>query len=261
VLLAAFVVIELRSEHPLMRLDIFRTRSLAIANSTMLVVTGGMFAVFFFATLYVQQILHLSPVEAGLGFLPLTAAIIAASGLAQPLIGRIGIRNVALAGMSIAAVGLLLLARSRADGSYVADVLPGILVIGLGLGFTFVPLTLIGTTNVDARDAGLASGLFNTSQQIGGALGLAILSTFAANRTTSDLATLGRAPSATESASALVSGYHVGFVAGAGLLLLGVVVTAALLRRSDVATLDQAQDTDEPAVQPRPLEPAFEIDD
>jgi EmrB/QacA subfamily drug resistance transporter len=261
-LLAAFVVIELRSAHPLMRLDIFRTRSLAIANSTMLVVTGGMFAVFFFATLYVQQILHLSPVQAGLGFLPLTAAIIAASGLAQPLIGRIGIRSVTLAGMSIAAVGLLLLARSSADGSYVADVLPGILVIGLGLGFTFVPLTLIGTTNVDARDAGLASGLFNTSQQIGGALGLAILSTFAANRTTSDLDALGHAPSASESAGALVSGYHVGFVAGAGLLLLGVFVTAALLRRSDVATLDQAQEPDEqPTVQPRPLEPAFEIDD
>jgi EmrB/QacA subfamily drug resistance transporter len=260
-LLGSFVVIELRAAHPLMRLDIFRTRSLAIANSTMLVVTGGMFAVFFFATLYVQQILHLSPVQAGLGFLPLTAAIIATSGVAQPLIGRVGIRNVALAGMSVAAVGLLLLARSSPDGSYLTDVLPGILVIGVGLGFTFVPLTLIGTTNVATSDAGLASGLFNTSQQIGGALGLAVLSTFAANRTTSDLEGLGHAPSASESASALVSGYHVGFVAGAGLLLLGVIVTASLLRRSDVATLDQGQETEAPATAQRPLQPAFEIDD
>ena len=261
-LLGSFVVIELRTAHPLMRLDIFKTRSLSIANSTMLVVTGGMFAVFFFATLYVQQILHLSPVQAGLGFLPLTAAIIGASALAQPLIGRVGIRNVALAGMSIAAVGLLMLARSTPDGTYLTDVLPGILVIGIGLGFTFVPLTLIGTTNVDARDAGLASGLFNTSQQIGGALGLAILSTFAANRTTSELEALGHAPSASESASALVSGYHVGFVAGAALLLLGVVVTATLLRRSDVATLDAGQAIEQPAANPaRPLEPAFEIDD
>jgi len=259
-LLGAFVVIELRTAHPLMRLDIFRTRSLTVANSTMLVVIGGMFAVFYFATLYVQQILHLSPVQAGLGFLPLTAAIILASGLAQPLIGRVGIRNVALAGMSIGAVGLLLLARAQPDGTYLTDVLPGILVIGIGLGFTFVPLTLIGTTNVDARDAGLASGLFNTSQQIGGALGLAILSTFAANRTTSDLEALGHAPSASESASALVSGYHVGFVAGAGLLLIGVAITATFLRRSDVVTLDQGNEA-EASTAHRPLEPAFEIDD
>ena len=109
---ARFVVIELRTAHPLMRLDIFRTRSLTVANSAMLVVVGGMFAVFYFATLYVQQILHLSPVQAGLGFLPLTAAIILASGLAQPLIGRVGIRDVALAGMAIGAVGLLLLSRA-----------------------------------------------------------------------------------------------------------------------------------------------------
>ena len=131
-LLGAFVVIELRTAHPLMRLDIFRTRSLTVANSTMLVVIGGMFAVFYFATLYVQQILHLSPVQAGLGFLPLTAAIILASGLAQPLIGRVGIRNVALAGMSIGAVGLLMLAAHEPDGTYLTDVLPGILVIGIG---------------------------------------------------------------------------------------------------------------------------------
>ena len=126
-----------------------------------------------------------------------------------------------------------------------------------------MPLTLIATTNVDARDAGLASGLFNTSQQIGGALGLAILSTFAANRTTSELAALGRAPSESETASALVSGYHVGFVVGAGLLLIGVIVTATMLRRSDVATLDAGQAVDaKPSVAPaRPLEPAFEIDD
>ena len=259
-LLGAFVVIELRTAHPLMRLDIFRTRSLTVANSTMLVVIGGMFAVFYFATLYVQQ----DPASlAGAGGPRLPAAdrrIFLALGLAQPLIGRVGIRNVALAGMSIGAVGLLLLARAQPDGTYLTDVLPGILVIGIGLGFTFVPLTLIGTTNVDARDAGLASGLFNTSQQIGGALGLAILSTFAANRTTSDLEALGHAPSASESASALVSGYHVGFVAGAGLLLIGVAITATFLRRSDVATLDQGNEA-EASTAHRPLEPAFEIDD
>ena len=172
-LLATFVVIELRSRHPLVRLDIFRTRSLTAANTMMLAVGGGMFAIFFFATLYVQEILHLSPVQAGLGFLPLTAGIILASGIAQQVIGRVGVLPVVVSGMALASAGLVLLSRVSADGSYASDVLPGLVVMAVGLGLTFVPLTLIGTTNVANSDAGLASGLFNTSQQVGGALGLA----------------------------------------------------------------------------------------
>jgi EmrB/QacA subfamily drug resistance transporter len=241
-LLALFVVTELRSRHPLVRLDIFRTRSLTAANTVMLAVGGGMFAIFFFATLYVQEILHLSPVQAGLGFLPLTAGIILASGIAQQIIGpRVSVIPVALAGMTIAALGLILLARVSADGSYLGDVLPGILVMGFGLGLTFVPLTLIGTTNVTADDAGLASGLFNTSQQVGGALGLAILSTIAANRTADRLTGLGHAASPQEHAQALVSGYHLGFLAGAGLMLIGVGLIAALVRERHVAGIAGAE--------------------
>ena len=209
-LLATFVVTELRSRHPLVRLGVFRTRSLTAANSAMLAVGGGMFAIFFFATLYVQEILHLSPVQAGLGFLPLTAGIILASGLAQQLIGRLGAIPVVLSGMALAAVGLVLLSRVSADGSYVSDVLPGLVVMAVGLGLTFVPLTLIGTTNVANGDAGLASGLFNTSQQVGGALGLAILSTLAANRTADRLSSLGHTATAHDRAQALVDGYHSG---------------------------------------------------
>lgn len=203
----------------------------------MLVVGGGMFAIFFFATLYVQEILHLSPVQAGLGFLPLTAGIILASGIAQPIIARLGVIPVVLTGMTLAAAGLVLLARVSADGSYARDVLPGLVVMSLGLGLTFVPLTLIGTTNVAAGDAGLASGLFNTSQQVGGALGLAILSTLAANRTADRLSGLGHAATAHDRAQALVSGYHVGFLAGAGLMALGVVLVSTLLRAHHVTAI------------------------
>jgi EmrB/QacA subfamily drug resistance transporter len=240
-LLGAFVVTELRTRHPLVRLNIFRTRSLTAANTVMLAVGGGIFAIFYFATLYVQEILHLSPVQAGLGFLPLTAAIIAASGVAQQIIGpRLSVIPVALVGMAMAAAGLLLLSRVSADGSYLSDVLPGIVVMGIGLGFTFVPLTLIATTNVTADDAGLASGLFNTSQQVGGALGLAILSTIAANRTADRLASLGHSATPHEHAQALTSGFHVGFLAGAGLMALGVTLIAALVRARHVAGISGA---------------------
>ena len=213
----------------------------------MLVVAGGMFAIFYFATLYVQQVLGLSPVQAGLGFLPLTAAIIAASGAAQALIPKIGVRAIALAGMLIAAVGLVLLSRVSATGTYVSDVMPGIVVMGFGLGFVFVPMTLIGTTNVAAEDAGLASGLFNTSQQIGGALGLAILSTIDANATSGSLSDLGHAASPAELASALVSGYSAGFLAAVGLMLLGFVAALTLIRSADVAAINQTSSESAPA--------------
>jgi len=238
VLLAGFIAHEMRTARPLVRLGIFRTRSLSAANGVMLAVAGGMFAIFFFATLYVQQILGLSPVEAGIGFLPLTAGIILAAGAAQQLISRLGVLPVVLAGMTIGAVGLFLLSFASPGGSYAADVLPGILVMSLGLGLTFVPLTLIGTTNVAAEDAGLASGLFNTSQQVGGALGLAILSTLAANVTSSRLADLGHAPGAADRASAVVDGFRVAFLSGMGLMLLGVMLILLLVRRRDVAAIN-----------------------
>jgi EmrB/QacA subfamily drug resistance transporter len=229
-LLASFVAIERRAAAPLVRLGIFRTRSLSSANVTMLAVAGAMFAIFFFASLYVQQVLDFGPVEAGLAFLPLTFGIILFSGLAQNLVRRIGVRPVAMAGMAVAALGLVLLAGVSADGSYATDVLPGLLVMSAGLGLTFVPLTLIATTNVREEDAGLASGLFNSSQQVGGALGLAILSTLAANRTESVVSDVD-SPSAADRVSALVDGYQVAFATGAGLIALGVVIMALFVRR------------------------------
>ena len=184
-LLAVFVLIERRSSAPLVRLGIFRIRSLLGANLVLLVVAGGLFANFFFSSLYVQQILGYTPIEAGLAFLPVTVGIVAGSGLSQVLVKKVGVRETTMGGMVLAAVGLFLLSRAEVDGTYVGTLLPGLLLMSIGMGLTFVPVTLIATTNVSAEDAGLASGLFNTSQQIGGALGLAVLATLAADKTAS----------------------------------------------------------------------------
>ena len=233
-LLAAFVAIEHRSAHPLVRLSVFRVRTLAVANGSMLLVISGMFAMFFFASIYVQEILGYSPIEAGLAFLPVTAGIMIGAGVAQGLVPRIGVRNVGLVGMLLAASGLALLSGVPTHGSFSADLLPGLMLISVGMGLTFVPLTLIATTGVDDNDAGLASGLFNTSQQVGGALGLAILSTLAADRTSNVLGGLGHTPGASDRVAATVDGFQVAFAAGAGLMTVAAVLLFALIRPAHV---------------------------
>jgi fucose permease len=200
----------------------------------LLVVAGGLFANFFFSSLYVQQILGYTPIEAGLAFLPVTLGIVAGSGLSQVLVKKAGVRETTMGGMVLAAAGLFLLSRAEVDGTYVGTLLPGLLLMSIGMGLTFVPVTLIATTNVSAEDAGLASGLFNTSQQIGGALGLAVLATLAADKTASVAAS-------TDRASAIVEGFQVAFLGAAILMLVGVVLLASLVRRSDVANVSPDQ--------------------
>jgi len=168
-LLTAFVVIELRSKEPLIRLGIFRIRSLTSANVSMLFVVSGLFAMFYFASLYVQEILGYSPLKAGVAFLPITAGIVIGAGVSQQLIRQIGVRSVPLIGLAMSSAGLFLLGRLPTHGSYAPDLLPGLMLMSIGMGLTFVPVTLIATTNIEPSDAGLASGLFNTSQQVGGA--------------------------------------------------------------------------------------------
>jgi EmrB/QacA subfamily drug resistance transporter len=250
VLLSAFVMLESRLRHPLIRLGIFRMRSISGANAAMLLVAGGMFAMFFFASIYVQEVLGYSALRAGLAFLPVTAGIVAGAGLSQQLIRRVGVRIVGLTGMSIAAVGLMVLSRIPVAGTYLGDLLPGLMIMSLGMGLTFVPITLIATTNVAAEDAGLASGLLNTSQQLGGAIGLAVLSTLAANTTANTLSGLGHAPTLANSVSALVSGFHVAFLVGALLMLSGAVILAATVRRGDVARIDNENEEAAPALAP-----------
>ena len=184
------------------------------ANVAMFVVAAGLFAMFFFNTLYVQRVLGFSPLEAGFAFLPFTAGIIIGAGLVAE--ARPDARRARGAAHRLGArrpLGLLLFLRLTPDSSYVADLLPGIMLTSIGMGLVFVPITLIATSGVPADDAGLASGLFNTSQQIGGALGLALLSTLATNRTEDELASLGRRPTEAETAEALVAGFHVTWLA------------------------------------------------
>jgi EmrB/QacA subfamily drug resistance transporter len=230
VLLAGFVVIELRTRAPLVRLSIFRIRSLATANIAMFLALSGMYAMFFFNTLYIQQVLGYGPLKAGLAFLPFTAGVAISAGLASQFVPRLGVRPVAAAGMLLAAAGLALLTQLPVHGSYAANVLPSILLSSLGFGLVFMPLTLTATTGLVDSDQGLASGLFNTSQQVGGALGLAVLSTLAASKTSS---------AAGSPTHVLVVGFHWAFAVAAVVMIGALVVMIALLRSRDVARIEE----------------------
>jgi EmrB/QacA subfamily drug resistance transporter len=240
VLLTAFVLIELRSAEPLVRLSIFRVRSLLTANIVMFLVASGLFAMFFFNTLYIQKVLGYGPLKAGVAFLPFTAGIMVSAGLASNFATRVGVRPIAAGGMAVTIVGMLLLTQLPVHGSYATDVLPSLLLTSLGMGAVFMPLTLIATTGLENEDQGLASGLFNTSQQIGGALGLAILSTVAASRT----AHLG----GSTDPQALVGGFHWAFAGGAMFVAAALVTLVALLRKRHVARIEQEASQAEPAM-------------
>ena len=239
VLLVAFVVIERRSAEPLVRLGIFRVRTVRAANVVMFLVAAGLFAMFFFNTLYLQRVLGYSALKAGLAFLPFTFGIIVGAGLSQGLVAKLGAREVPLIGMPMAIAGMLLFARLQPDSSYLTDLLPGIILASIGMGMTFVPITLIATSGIGQDDAGLASGLYNTSQQIGGALGLAILSTLAVDATENTLAGLGREPQPADQAQALVDGFHVAYVGSAILIAVGTVALLLLLKRQDVVAVGE----------------------
>jgi EmrB/QacA subfamily drug resistance transporter len=212
-LLAAFLVIESRSAAPLVRLSIFRLGSLAAADLTILLASAAVFSTFFFVSLYVQQTLRYSPLRAGAAFLPFSVGIATGAAIARRLVPRLGVRTVPLLGLAFATSGMIVLTQLPVHGRYASDLLTGILPIGLGLGLTFVPVTLAGTRQVSGEDAGLASGLLNTAQQIGGSIGLAILATLAASRTASYL---HERPGSVVAAQ--VSGFHVAFTAAAVLL-------------------------------------------
>ena len=158
VLLGSFVLIELRSKAPLIRLGIFRFRALTTANIAMLLVISGLFGMFYFASIYVQEILGYTPIQAGFAFVPVTVGIVIGAALAQPLIARFGTRTVPVAGIVLAATGLLLLSQIPTHGTYLADLLPGLVVMSIGMGLTFVPMTLLATTGVAAGGRGARIG-------------------------------------------------------------------------------------------------------
>jgi EmrB/QacA subfamily drug resistance transporter len=230
-LLTAFVVIELRSKAPLIRLGILRLRSLSSSNVAMLFVASGLFSMFYFAGIYLQEVRGYGPLKAGFAFVPFTFGIVIGAGASQALIKRIGIRNVVTIGLVLGTAGLLYFLELTTTSGYFAHVFPTIAVLSIGMGMTFVPLTLLATTNVAAADAGLASGLFNTSQQVGGALGLAVLSTLANSHTTHLLHDGVGAP------SALTRGFHVAFGGSAVLLAASIAIILLFIRRKDVEAI------------------------
>jgi EmrB/QacA subfamily drug resistance transporter len=217
-LLAAFVIKEQRSGNPLMPLSIFRVKGLAAADATQLVAFAGLLAMFFFLTLYMQNVLGYSPIQTGAAYLPLTFAVGVAAGISSQLLPRIGTRPVIVAGALIGSGGAYWLSRIPVHGSYLADLLPGMLIFALGLGAMFVAVTTAANAGVPADRAGLAAALLNSSQQVGGALGLAIFSAIATSRINDLLAS--HAPPA----EALTSGFQRALLASSIFLLAAAVV-------------------------------------
>jgi EmrB/QacA subfamily drug resistance transporter len=226
-LLAAFVAIELRAAKPLVPFSIFRIRTLTGANVVGLLVGASLFSMFFFISLYMQQVLGYSPIHAGLSYLPLAVLIMASAGVASQLVTKLGYKPVLAAGMLFIVVGLTWFSRVSADGGFTTDILGPSLFAAAGLGFAFVTTTIAAVSGVEENEAGLASGLINTSQQIGGALGLAVLSAIAISRTDDAIS------SGTASAVSLTEGFQSAFLGGAVIALLGFVLTLVLIRSSD----------------------------
>jgi MFS family permease len=181
--LIAFVGNELRVGNPLVPMSILRVKGVAAADATQMVALAGFLPMFFFLTLYMQTVLHYSPIQTGIAYLPLTGGFIIAASISSQLFTRIGTKPVVLAGILTAAGGLYWLSRIPVDGSYVANILPGLLIVSIGMGGVFTGLTTAANAGVDQEKAGLAAGLLNTGQQLGTALGLAILSALATART------------------------------------------------------------------------------
>jgi EmrB/QacA subfamily drug resistance transporter len=224
-LMAAFLFIESRVASPLMPLGLFRLRNVSVANIVGVLWAGAMFAWFFLSALYLQLVLGYSPLQVGLGFLPGNVIMgILSVGLSAKLVMRYGIRLPLGVGLSFAAAGLLLLARAPVDGSYVVDVLPSMILLGLGAGMAFNPVLLAAMSDVEPKDAGLASGFVNTSFMMGGALGLAVLASLAASRTDTLLS------NGDDELVALTGGYHAAFLVGALFAIGAAVVGVVFLR-------------------------------
>jgi EmrB/QacA subfamily drug resistance transporter len=225
VLIVAFVQIERRHRDPLVPLRIFSNRSLAASDATMLLVAAALFGMFFFCTLYLQQVLGYSALKTGIAYLPLSLTLIGASALASRLVDRFTPKPVLVTGLLTSTAGFVLLTRVTGHGDYASHVLPAMIVIGAGLGLSFVPITIAATNGVASGDSGLASGLLNTTQQVGGSLGLAILSSVSTSRSASALQGGSALP------VALTHGFKGAFVVAAVLCAIGVVLAVVLLPR------------------------------
>jgi EmrB/QacA subfamily drug resistance transporter len=234
-LMAVFLAIEDRSRSPLVPLGFFRRRTLTGANMIGFGLGTTIFGMFFLLSLYMQQVLGFSALKTGIGYLAVALTAVVASGIAQALVTRLGVKPVLATGLTLLGVGLLLFTRVSVDGSYVGDLLPGFLLIGVGLGFSFVPVSIAALAGVSGGEAGLASGLINTTQQIGGALGLAILTTVSTTRTDNLIADRVPLP------EALTRGFSLAFWVALGFAVISVVTTLLVLRREDLVVREEAE--------------------
>jgi EmrB/QacA subfamily drug resistance transporter len=228
VLMAAFLWNETRSRSPLVPLGIFKRRTLTGANVVGFGLGTMIFGMFFLLSLYMQQVLGFSAMETGFGYLAVALTVIVAATISQGLVTKLGVKPVLVAGMALLLAGLVYFTQVSVDGSYVTDLLPGFLIIGVGMGFSFVPISIAALAGVEGPEAGLASGLINTSQQIGGALGLALQTTVATTRTTDLL------ESGTPQPEALTSGFSLAFWVAAGFALASLITTILVLRQKDI---------------------------
>jgi len=237
VVLAAFVAWEWRNDEPLVPFSIFRLRTVVGANIAGLILGTAIFAMFLMLTLYMQQVLHYSAMKTGLAYLAVAGTAIFWSALGAQLVTRLGVKPVLVAGMAALSAGLVYFTQVSPHGSYVGNLLPGFLLIAVGLGFSFVPISIAALAGVQPAEAGLASGLINMSQQIGGALGIAALSAIATS-TTHDSIVSGTARSA-----ALTDGFQAAFIGAATIAVVGVLVALLFVRRSDLTTAPAMEET------------------
>jgi EmrB/QacA subfamily drug resistance transporter len=237
-LLAAFVVVESRSKEPVLPLSIFRNRSLSGANVVGFLVGAGVFSMFLFLSFYMQGILGYSALRTGLYYVPFGLVIIVAAGVSQMLVTKVGIRSVMAAGLLMVAAAQLWFSRAPIGGHYVLDLLPGFVVGAIGLGFAFVPDAIAALQGVPPERSGVASGLINTSQQIGGALGVAVLLTVAVSRTNHLIAVAADPGSLGTKVSATLGGYHMAFLVGAAMSVLGFLATMLFIRPTVGTDLD-----------------------
>ncbi len=230
-LIVVFIVIERRSVAPLVPFSIFRKRTLTGANVIGLLIGASLFSMFFFLSRYMQEVLRYDALKTGLSYLPLALVIIASAGGASVLVTKLGFKPVLIAGLGLITVGLLWFTQLPVDGVYLSDILAPMIISAAGLGFAFVPVTIAAVSGISADDSGLASGLINTSQQIGGALGLAVLATIANSQTQDLIQSAGGNPA--ELPSALTEGFQQAFLAGAGFAVLGILAAVFVIRSSD----------------------------
>ena len=224
-LLAAFVVRQATAANPLIPLRVFRSRTVTVANLMQMLMVAGIFGMFFLGALYLQRVLRYDAIEVGLAFLPVALGIAALSlRLAAQLMMRFGAKPTLIGGLALVAAGLLVFRGAPANAAYVTDLLPAMLLLGVGAGLVFPALMTLAMSGATPEDSGLASGLVNTTQQVGGALGLAVLATLSTTRTGSLLA------HGASNATALTDGYHLAFTIAAGLVLAAIAIGLVFLR-------------------------------